>query len=95
MFATVHCSLQVMFQRMTQVLTVVMVSHMCLNLKVNRSLAQKEDESDDLSVGSLAERVDGHQTAVSLDPWEVTQKRMSTVIGTLGNDLRHTSIFDY
>ena len=95
MFATVECALQVMFQRMTQVLTVVMISHMCLNLKENKSLVQKEDESYDYPVDSLVERHEVHQTAVSLDAWDVRQKTMSSVVGTLGNDLMHTSIFDY
>ena len=95
MFATVGCGLQVMFQRITQVMTVVMISHMFLNLKENKSLVQKEDESYDLPVGSRIERHGVHQTAVSLDGWDVTQKTMSSVVGTLGNDLMHTSIFDY
>ena len=93
-FATVHCALQVMFQRMTQVLTVLMISHMCLSLKDRDSLIQKEDESYDLTFGSLAER-DNVQTAVSLDTWIVRQKAMSGVVGTLGNDLEHTSMLDY
>ena len=84
-----------MFQRMTQVLTVVMISHMCLSLKDRDALVHKEDESYDNTIGSLAERDNVHQTAVSLDTWIVRRKAMSSVVGTLGNDLDHTSILDY
>ena len=93
MFTTVQCALQIAFQRMTQVLTVVMISHMCLNLKDNKSLVQKGDDSYDLPVDSLAARDEVHHTV--FDAWEVRQRTMSTVVGTLGNDLMHTSIFDY
>ena len=96
LFATVHCALQVMFQRMTQVLTVLMISHMCLSLKVNNSLAQEEDnESYDLVVCSLPKRGKVHQMSVSLDAWVSRHKTMSSIVGNLGNDLAHTSMLDY
>jgi len=76
-----------MFQRMTQVLTVVMISHMWQSLKDRDSLSQKEDETYDLSDGSLAKN--------KVHTWVVRQKAMSTMVGTLGNDLEHTSMLDY
>jgi len=80
-FATVHCALQLVFQRMMQVLTVLMISHMCLNLKGSHSPAQEEDESYDEVIGSLT------KSSVSLSAWVVGQKTMSSVVGNLGNDL--------
>ena len=88
---TVHCALQIMFQRMTQVLTVVMISHMCLSLKDSNSRVQEEDESADVVFGSLAEREKVHRTSATLDAWIARQKTMSTFVGPLGNDLVHTS----
>ena len=77
-------------------LTVLMISHMCLSLKVNNSLAQEEDnESYDLGVCSLAESVEVHQMSVSLDAWDSRQRTMSSIVGNLGNDLVHTSMLDY
>jgi hypothetical protein len=81
---------------MTQVLTVVMVSHMCLSLKDSKPLAQEEDESYDLTISSLPGRVKvDHQTSESLGPWVVGQHSIASVVGTLGNDLEHTSMLDY
>jgi hypothetical protein len=94
-FATVNCAFQVVFQRMTQVLTVVMISHMCLNLKDSNSRVQEEDESSDLVFGSFAKRDKVNRTSASLDAWLARQKTMTSVVGTLGNDLVHTSMLDY
>ncbi len=92
-FMTLDWPLQVMLQRMTQVLTVVMISHMWLSLKGSNSQVQKEDESYDLAVGSLAKRDRVHQTSVSLEASIVRQNVMSSMVGTLGNDLEYTFIF--
>jgi len=86
-FATVHCALHLVFQRMTQVLTVLVISHMWLNLKGSHPPAQEEDESCNEVIGSLTKRSQVHQTSVSFDAWVVGQKTMSSIIGNLGNDL--------
>ena len=90
-FSTVHCDLQLIFQRMTQVLTVVMISHMFLNLKRSSPSAQEEDESHNITLGSFMERDKAYQSSVSFDGWP---KTMSSVIGTLGNDLVLNSTSD-
>jgi len=77
------------------VMTVVMISHMFLNLKRSNHPAQEEDENYDMPVGSLMEREKTYQTSGSLDAWAVGPKTMSSVIGTLGNDLAHTSILEH
>ena len=89
-FATVGCAIQLIFQRMTQVLTVVMVSHMFLNLRGSKPRVQDETEENDVTFGSLFEREKAYRARQSLSTW-VTE----TIIGTLGNDLVHTSILDY
>ena len=76
-------------------LTVVMISHMVLHLKRSDPPVQEEAESDDMVVGSLIARDGAYQTFVSLDAWAIKQKTMSSVVGTLGNDLVHSSMSDY
>ena len=83
-FSTVYCELQIVFQRITQVLTVVMISHMFLNLKRSAPSTQEEDVSYNIAFGSLMERDKAYKSSVSLDGWP---KTMSNVVGTLGNDL--------
>lgn len=93
-FTTIHCALRLIFQRMTQVLTVVMISHMFLNLKRNLLPAQEEDESYNMTIGSIMEKNKVHPTTVSLDPWVIGSKTISSVVGTLGNDLELNSSSD-
>jgi len=93
-FKTIQCALQLIFQRMTQVLTVVMISHMFLNLKRNIPLPQEEDEGPNMTFASIMERDKTHPTTVSLDPWVTGPKTMSSVVGTLGNDLELSSSSD-
>jgi len=93
-FRSIQCALQLIFQRMTQVLTVVMISHMFLNLKRNGSPAQEEDESHNVTFASIMGRDKTHPTTVSLDPWVLGPKTMSGVVGTLGNDLELSSSSD-
>jgi hypothetical protein len=93
-FVTVECAVQLVFQRMTQVLTVVMISHMFLNLKGSNSPAQEETESHDMPFGSLIEREKVDQALGSLDAW-LSGAKMSSIVGTLGNDLVHSSLSDY
>jgi len=90
-FSTDVCPRQLIFQRITQVLTVVMISHMFLNLKRSSPPAQEDYESYIITFGSLMETDKAYQTSVSLDAWP---KTMSSVIGTLGNDLALSSISD-
>ena len=90
---TIQCAIQLIFQRMTQVLTVVMISRMFLNLKRNPP-AEEEDESHNMVFASMMERNKAHPTTVSLDPWVIGPKTMSSVVGTLGNDLELSSSSD-
>jgi hypothetical protein len=78
---------------MTQVLTALMISHMFLNLKDINSRVQ--DKSSDLVLGSFSKRDKSYQTSASLGAWFVGQKTTTSVVGTLGNDLVHSSILDY
>jgi hypothetical protein len=55
-FATARCAYQLVLQRMTQVLTVVMISHMFLNLKGGKSRAREGAESTNVTFGSLVDR---------------------------------------
>ena len=91
-FVTINCALKVVFQRMTQVLTVLMISHMVLNLKDSDPPAQEEAESYETVVGSFLEGNNFYQTSESHGAWVVEPKKKSSVIGSLGNDLVHTSV---
>ena len=88
-FLTVNCALQLIFQRMTQVLTVVMISHMYLNLKSN-SGRQRRKESDDTAL----DEENTYQAPARLDSWLITPEKISSVVGALGNHLVHTSLLD-
>ena len=93
-FATVKCAIQLIFQRMTQVLTVVMISHMYLNLKSNPE-TQKRNEGNHMASGSLVDKGCIYPAPASLDTWFIAPEKISSVVGTLGNDLVHTSLLDY
>jgi hypothetical protein len=95
MFAAFHCGLQLILQRTTQVLTVVMISHMFLNLKASNSPAQQETESDDEAVGPQTKEKKLRQTSIAFEVQFTRPKKMSNIIGNLGNELVHTSVLDY
>ena len=90
-FVTINCAIKVIFQRMTQVLTVLMISHMVLNLKDSDRRA-KEAETYQTVAGSLLGRSKFHQTSESHSAWVVESKKKPNVIGNLGNDLVHPSV---
>ena len=92
---TIQCAIKLIFQRMTQVLTVVMISHMFLNLKRSPP-AEEEDESHNMTFASMTERKTAHPTTVSisLDPWVIGPKTITSVVGTLGKDLELSSSSD-
>lgn len=89
-FATVECAIQLIFQRMTQVLMVVMISHMVLNLKGSNAQAQGQSVSNNPTPDSVMIRKRDHQAPISLDTWLIEPGKMSSVVGTSGNDLVHT-----
>jgi hypothetical protein len=93
-FSTVDCALRLVFQRLTQVLTVVMISRMFLSLKRGSPTAQEEDVSYNMTFGSIMERDKTHPTSIILDAWVIGPKTMSRVVGTLGNDLELDSSSD-
>ena len=90
---TIQCAIKLIFQRMTQVLTVVMISHMFLNLKRSPP-AEEEDESHNMTFASMTGRKTAHPTTVSLDPWVIGPKPITSVVGTLGKDLELSSSSD-
>lgn len=94
-FATVECAIQLIFQRMTQVLAVVMISRMVLNLKGNPG-AQKRNDRDDMGLGSSVDKETAYQdqAPVPLDTWVIAPEKISSIVGNLGNDLVHTSLMD-
>jgi hypothetical protein len=94
-FATVQCAIQLVIQRMAQVLTVVMISHMFLNLKDCNLLGQEEPESSDGVFTSIIDREKALQSSISFDMQVARPKTMLSLVGTLGNDLMHTSILNY
>jgi hypothetical protein len=92
-FATLPCALQLLLQRLAQVMAVVMISHMFLNLK-GRDLKGSNDHSG-LSRSST-KRPDPFETMISLDTRGIGRKKMSsTLVGNLGNDLMRISIMDH
>ncbi len=87
-FATLPCALQLLLQRLAQVMTVVMISHMFLNLK-GRGLR------DPRSI-THTRRPDPSETAISLEARVVGRKKLSsTLVGNLGNDLIRISMLDH
>jgi len=75
---------------MTQVLTVVMISHMFLNLKGGVPRAQDWAKSNDVTLGPM-DRGNAYQAPVSLDDWFSAPDQISSIVGNLGNGLVHTS----
>ena len=91
-FATLPCALQLLLQRLTQVLTVVMISHMFLDLKGRDRPGSKDAESHGAWSRSRAKRPDPLETAISM---ETRDKKMSiTLVGNLGNELMRVSMSD-
>jgi hypothetical protein len=93
-FVTIDCAIKVICQRMTQVLTVLMISHMVLNLKDSDRRAKEEAENYVTVAGSLLGRNKSYQTSESHGAWAVGAKTKSSIIGNLGKDLVHTSVLD-
>lgn len=94
-FATLPDALQLLLQRITQVLTVVMISHMFLNLKGSHHRGSKEAESRSAPSGCRTERPGACETALSYETRATRPKHMSSLVGTLGNELIHTSVSDH
>jgi hypothetical protein len=93
-FATLPPALELLLQRITQVLSVVMISHMFLNLKGSNRRRSKEAESHSTRSGYHTKRSEVYETVVSLDTRVTRPKLMSSLVGNLGNELIHTSILD-
>ena len=90
-FAKLPCALQLL-QRPTQVLTLIMVSHMFLNLKARDNHVLRDAESR----GTVKQRVKSFGTTISLETQVKESEKMSNaLVGNLGNDLIRTSILDY
>jgi len=79
---------------MTQVLTVVMISHMFLNLKGSHRRGSKEAESRGAPSDCRTERSKAYETSVSHETRATRPKHMSTLVGNLGNELIHASVLD-
>ena len=91
-FVTLPFALQLLLQRTTQVLTVVMISHMFLNLKGSDRRSSKDAESRSTPSGSCTERPEAYETTVSHETRTIRPKHMSTLVGNLGNELIHSSV---
>lgn len=92
-FATLPCALQLLLQRPTQVLTVIMISHMFLNLKGRDNHVSRDAESRGIRSNN---RSNPFGTTISLETQVKESEKMSNVlVGNLGNDLIRTSILDY
>jgi len=92
-FATLPCALQLLLQRLAQVMTVVMISHMFLNLK---SRDHQDSKDRGARSGTHTKCPEPFETAISLNTRIIRPKKMSTtLVGNLGNDLMRTSILDY
>src|SRR5882757_9732880 len=91
-FVTLPFALQLLLQRTTQVLTVVMISHMFLNLKGSNRRGSMEAESRSTLSGCRTERPEAYETAVSHETRATRPKHMSTLVGNLGNELIHSSV---
>lgn len=90
-FATLPPALQLLLLRITQVLTVVMISHMFLNLKGSTHRGSKEAESRSAPSCYRTEPPEAHQTSVSYETQSTRPKHMSALVGNLGNELVNTS----
>ena len=95
-FATLPCALQLLLQRLAQVLTVIMISHMFLNLKGRDRHGSKDAESRGTWSNTRTRHSQPFGTAISLETRVKGPEKMSnTLVGNLGNDLMRTSILDY
>lgn len=77
---------------MAQVLMVVMISHMFLDLRAGDPQAQESTESNGVAPSSFLHWKKLYQAPLSLDTWFIGPEKISNVVGTLGNDLVHTSL---
>lgn len=84
--------LQLLLQRITQVLTVVMISHMFLNLKASNRHGSKDAESRGAPSGSRTMHPGAYETVASQETRVTESKHLSSVVGNLGNDLIPPSI---
>ena len=75
-------------------LMVVMISHMFLNLRGGDPQVQESTKSHDVAPSSLVQRKKSYRAPLSLDTWFIGPENISNVVGTLGNDLVHTSLLD-
>jgi len=95
-FATLPCALQLLLQRQTQVLTVVMISHMFLNLKGRDLHEVKDAESRGTRSNTRGMHSEPLETAISLDIRVKRPERISeTLVENLGTDVLDTSMLDY
>jgi hypothetical protein len=83
-FATLKDALQLLLQRLTQLLTIVMISHMFLNLKGSNLHGPNGGEN-------RTQRLEHYGTDI---PLVTGSKQMSSLIRNLGNDIVHTSKSD-
>lgn len=90
-FATLPSALQLLLQRITQVLSVVMISHMFLSLKGSNCRRSNEAESRSPLSSCRMVRPEAHQTPISHETRGTVPKHMSNLVGNLGNELVHTS----
>lgn len=94
-FATLPDALQLLLQRLTQVLAVVMISHMFLNLKGSNHRDSMEAESCGALSGCRTECPGANESAIPHETRAKRPKHMSSLVGTLGNELIHTSVSDH
>jgi len=94
-FAKLHPGSQLLLQRMTQVIAVVMISHMFLNLKGSDCRGQEGTESRGALSSSRTMGPEPYERVIPLKTRLLGPRKMSTLVGNLGNDLIHTSILDY
>src|SRR5258708_35361982 len=95
-FLTLRCALRLLLQRITQVLTVVMISHMFLNLKGLDRRNQEDAESRGAPSSSCMKGPPKlYVTMMSLETRASGPKNLFSVVGTLGSDLQHTFPMGY
>ena len=88
-------ALQLLLQRMTQVLTVVMISHMFPNLKGGTRHDSKDSELYGAPWSFGTRRPEPYERETSLFTRIKRPKKLSILVGNLGNELMHTSILDF
>jgi hypothetical protein len=94
-FAKLPPAPQLLLQRITQVISVVMISHMFLNLKGSDRRGQEGAESHGALPSSRTMGPEPYERVITLKTRLLGPRKMSTLVGNLGNDLIHTSILDY